>query len=312
MIVELILLIAGLVALWFGADITVSGAKKIAKALGINEFIIGLTIVSIGTSLPEIATNVMAGLSRVAGTETSGIALGNVIGSNIANIGLILGIMGIVTVVHITRRGIKRDIIMMFIALLMLFVVSFDGFISQAEGLVLVVVYIAYLLFLAEREQIMKKVTDGKTANPLLDFVFVLIGIVIVIVGGHLVVDNGVAIARSLHMREMLIGIFIGIGTSLPELTVSLNALLKGSKRLALGNILGSNIANPLLALGLGAAISGFSVGVGVLLFDFPYLVAISLVAALVLWRKLDLTRIEGIVLIIMFMVYMGLSIAYF
>lgn len=305
--IEWIILILGLAGLWIGANLVIEGAQRIAKALKISELIIGLTVVSIGTSLPEIATILAAAFERLQGIETSGIAVGTIIGSNIANMSLILGFVGFFAVLKIGKRSLGRDGIMLFVSMLMLSIASLNGIISREEGVLLIVINLFYLLYLAKTERVLTRVRqrDGKS-NPLIDFVMILAGLALVIYASDAVVSNGVLIARNYGVKEIVIGLMIGLGTSLPELTVSLNALLKGHTEISIGNLIGSNITNSMFILGIGAILSGWVVESSVLFFDIPAMAIITLLAIIFLYRKLDITKVEGVVLVLLYCGYMA------
>lgn len=306
---EWLVLIFGLAGLLIGSGLVIEGAQRIAKALNINELIIGLTVVSIGTSLPEIATTMAAAFERLGGIETSGIVIGNIIGSNISNITLILGIVGFFAILKISRKSLKRDGTMLITAMILFTIAAVDGIITKAEGAFLIVLNIFYLLYLSKTERIVEKIKSPQSKNPLIDFVMILVGIAIVIYTSDIVVSQGILIARTYGMPELSIGLLIGLGTSLPELTVSLVALLKGRSELAIGNIIGSNINNLLFVLGMGAVVSEFIVDASAIMWDIPIMIAVTLLALLFLYRKHGVTKIEGAFLIICYISYMVLRL---
>ncbi len=302
---EWVILIASLAGLLIGSGIVIEGAQRIARALQINELIIGLTVISIGTSLPEIATTIAAAFERIMGIETSGIVIGNIIGSNISNITLILGIVGFFAILKIGRKSLKRDGTMLITAMVLFTIAAIDGLITKAEGAFLIVLNIFYLLYLSKTEKIVEKVKTNHSKNPLIDFIMILVGIAIVIYTSDIVVSQGVLIARTYGVQELTIGLLIGLGTSLPELTVSLIALLKGRSELAIGNIIGSNINNLLFVLGMGAVLSEFAVDTIAIMWDIPIMIAVTLLALLFLYRKHDITKIEGAFLVLCYVAYM-------
>lgn len=306
---EWLALIFGLAGLLIGSGLVIEGAQRIAKALHINELIIGLTVVSIGTSLPEIATTMAAAFGRLQGIETSGIVIGNIIGSNISNITLILGIVGFFAILKIGRKSLKRDGTMLITAMILFTIAAVDGIITKAEGAFLIVLNIFYLLYLSKTERIVEKIRSPQSKNPLIDFVMILVGIAIVVYTSDIVVSQGVLIARTYGVQELTIGLLIGLGTSLPELTVSLIALLKGRSELAIGNLIGSNINNLLFVIGMGAVLSEFVVDTIAIMWDIPIMIAVTLLALLFLYRKHDVTKIEGVFLIICYLAYMVLRL---
>jgi len=302
---EWIILIFGLLGLIIGSGIVIEGAQRIARALNINELIIGLTVISIGTSLPEIATTMAAAFERLRGIETSGIVIGNIIGSNISNITLILGLIGFFAILKIGKKNLRRDGTMLIAAMIIFAIAAVNGFISKEEGAFLIILNIFYLLYLSKTERIVEKVQNYQNKNPLIDFIMILMGIAIVIYTSDIVVSQGVLIARTYGMRELTIGLIIGVGTSLPELTVSLIALLKGHNELSIGNLIGSNINNSLFVLGMGATISEFVVDASAIIWEIPIMIAVTLLALLFLYRKHDITKVEGVFLILCYITYM-------
>ncbi|MBN2014464.1 MAG: sodium:calcium antiporter [Candidatus Altiarchaeota archaeon] len=310
---EVAFVFLGVLGLWFGSDFAVSAAKKIASMLNVSGLIVGLTIASIGTSLPEIFTNVMAGFSTLQGTDASGIAVGNIIGSDLAQITLLLGIVGMIATLHISKRSLRRDGGMMLFALILMFLVCVDGYVSQIEGVFLVVIYLSYVGLLLRQEGVLGKAHSyDKKGNLLLETSKCLIGIVVVIYSANLAVENGVSLATYMNISSSLIGLFIGLGTSIPELSVSIRALTKGSGTLSLGNLIGSNITDPLLSFGLGATVAGVTVTPMVLSFDFVYWMVATLIALLMLFNHMDLNKKESSVLILLYLLFIYLRIVFF
>jgi len=312
---EAIFVIVGIIGLWFGSDLVVSSAKDIAERMGISHLIVGLTIASIGTSLPEIFTNVMAGISTLHGVDASGIAVGNIIGSDLGQITVILGIVGMFATLHITQRSLRRDGVMMFVAMFLMFIVSFTGgYVSRVEGLALVVIYIFYLGILLRQERLLEKFNsqgDGK-GSLILEILKCFMGIAIVIYAADLVVNNGILLAIKIGLSSSLIGIFVGLGTSIPELSVSIKAITRNAGYLSLGNLIGSNITDPLLSFGLGASIAGVVVDKNVIQFDFVYWMVATLIVLLLLFNHMNLNRKESSVLILMYLLFIYLRIVFF
>ncbi len=310
---EYVLIAAGLVGLWLGSDYAVEAAREVASKLGVSDLVVGLTVTSIGTSLPEILTNVMAGFSTAAGVDASGIAVGNIIGSELAQITLLLGLVGFIATLTIPRDSLKRDGRMLFMAVLLMYATAFDGYVSRLEGVFLVLCYVAYLGFVFHQENRASRRRGVKRDyNILVDLVKTFIGLVVVVYSANLVVSNGVEAATELGIAASIVGLFVGLGTSIPELSVSLRAISKKAGTLSLGNLIGSNITDPLFSFGLGASIAGVTVSEIVLRFDFIYWMAATAVALLLLYNHLDLNRNESSVLIIMYLLFMYVRLAFF
>src|SRR3989338_1861657 len=302
---EFLLLFLGVLGLWFGSSIAVEYGKKIADSLGISTLIIGLTVTSIGTSLGEITTNIVAGYHRLHGVETSGLAIGTIIGSNVSLITLVLGFCGLFTVYYMERKkgSMRRDWNMLFLAIGIMFLFSVDdNKIDALEAFVMIAVYGAYLFTLFRQEKDFKKVIDNNKsdygAREFFDLAMVFFGIIGVIYSANLVIDNGVLIANILKIDNELIGILVGFGTSLPELTISLHSIFKGSHGLSIGNLIGGGITDPLLSLGIGAFIAPIFVNGIVLFFDIPFMFISTLVAWLFFMRGGKLDKLEASMLI--------------
>lgn len=305
---DFVLLIVGMVLLIKGADFFVDGASKIAKAFHIPSLIIGLTLVSMGTSAPELSVSLNAALNN-----SNDISLGNVIGSNLCNSLLILGVSAAFTPLLITKEMKKYDIpIMAFIYVLLLvfgFVISPNS-LDVIESVVFLIIFVAYIIFLIIRakkenkveEETEEVISKGKLA---ISAVLALVGLAAIIFGGDLVVDSASSIAIELGMSEALVGLtIVAVGTSLPELVTSVVAAVKKENDIALGNVIGSNIFNILLILGLTSAISPLVVS-GTILIDLIILLATGIILLLISQLFKDMKRYHGIIFIAMYVAYL-------
>lgn len=297
----------GLAGLVFASSVAVERSRRIARRLGVKELIIGLVVVSIGTSLPEISLNLTAGLTRLGGMDASGLAVGNIIGSCLTQITLILGISGMVATLYVPRRSLLRDGGIMFGSILLMLGVALDGEVSRLDGVGLVLIYLVYLYVLSREERTVREEPELKSRGLWVDGLFLAGALIVVVVTASLVVDEGVALAESVGVSQFAVGLMAGVGTSLPELSISVGALGKGAKDLSLGNLIGSNITDPLLSLGIGAAVAGYSIDAAALGFDFTFWIFATLVALLLLWNHVDLNRKESSVLILVFAMYVFL-----
>ena len=312
---EFLFLFLGVLGLWFGSSIAVEYGRKIADSLGVSTLIVGLTVTSIGTSLGEITTNIVAGYNRLQGIETSGLAIGTIIGSNVSLITFVLGFCGLFTVYYLERKksSMKRDWNMLFLAIGLMFLFAVDdNKIDALEAFVMIAVYGAYLFTLFRQEQVFKKVIDNNKsdyrARVFFDLALVFFGIIGVIYSANLVIDNGVLIANILKIDNELIGILVGFGTSLPELTISLHSIFKGSHGLSIGNLIGGGIVDPLLSLGAGALIAPVLVTDLELSFDVPFMFVATLVAWLFFMRGGKLDKFEATLLMLMYAAFIYLK----
>lgn len=312
---EVLLLIAGLVGLWLGSGLAIDFGKKIAEALKISTLIIGLTVTSIGTSLGEIVTNIVAGYRRFQGIETSGLAMGSIVGSNISLITFVLGFCGLFTVYYLERKksSMRRDWSMLFFAVGLMFLFAFDdGKIDRLEAAIMILTYGIYIFMLFKQEEVFEKVADSANKRHRMmlffDLAMVMVGVIIVIYSANIIINNGVFVAHNFSISEELIGVLIGFGTSLPELSISLHALYKGSHGLSIGNIIGGNITDALLSLGTGAMIWPITVDKVALFFDIPFMFISVLIAWLFFLRGGKLDKLEASLLIGLYFVFVWLK----
>lgn len=256
MFLNVVLLLAGFVLLIKGADFFVDGSSSIAKLIGIPGFVIGLTVVAMGTSAPEAAVSITAGING-----SNEIAISNVVGSNIFNLLVVAGFCAIIKPYKIEKELIKRDFPVNIVVSIVLLVMVFVGMkLSRFNGILLLVLFVGYIAFIlisALRNREKQIEDDVKTMSPVLSVIAIIGGLGAVIFGGNLVVNNAKEIALALGWSETFIGLtIIAIGTSLPELVTSIVAAKKGESGLALGNVIGSNIFNLMLILGLSSSIN--------------------------------------------------------
>ena len=298
---EYLLLLVGFLLLIKGADWFVDGASSIATSLKVPSIVIGLTLVSLGTSAPEAAVSITAGLSG-----NSDIALGNVIGSNIFNLLAVIGVSAMFRHISSPEPILKRDLpINIGITALLMFFMA-DGKISRINGLILFAGIIIYMIFLV-KNAMKNRITETETVDIMpipKSILFVIVGLAAVIIGGQLVVNNASAIARSLGMSNTLVGLtIVAIGTSLPELVTSVMAAKKGEIGIALGNAVGSCIFNVLFIIGSASVITPINVD-PTLLVDTGILIIVSAVIYLFARTQKRVTRTEGIVCILGYIAY--------
>lgn len=309
-------IIFGLFGLWLGAELVVRGALEIAKKLGLSETFVGLTILAIGTDFPEIMIAITGAINQLHGQETSGLIVGNFLGSNLVNVTFILGLAGLFKVLKLRKRETLQSGFMMIFTACVLFILSLDGFISVLDSLMLMALYVFYFLTLNKNSKLdllKTKATTKKNAKktnlifPSLQLIF---GLITLIQASQLVLDNSLLLATELHVSQFLIGILIvGVGTSLPELIVSLKAALSGSDGLSVGNLIGSNIINISLALGASAMLGGWHIDRAIVMFDLPYLLLVSVIVVLFLLTRRLLERKESILLIVLYVIYVALKL---
>lgn len=301
-ILNLLFLVVGFTMLVKGADWFVDGTAGIAEKFGIPQLVVGLTIVAMGTSAPEAAVSITAALKGNAG-----IAVGNVVGSNILNILIILGLTGFITNVAVQKSTLFCEIpYMLVITVLLLFMGMHGGSINLVEGIifwVLFILYLTYLFMMAKKgKQSAEESTENRPIWKLL--IFAIIGGVVVVWGSNITVDSATALAEIIGLSEKFIGLtIVALGTSLPELVTSVTAAKKGNVDIAIGNIVGSNIFNILFVLGTSALIIPIT-------FEPSFVIdsIIAVAAGVLLWistiKSKKLTRPWGIVMLVCYAAY--------
>ena len=308
MLLQIILFVAGLAGLYFGAEWLVKGASRFASSFNIKPVVIGLTIVAFGTSTPELVTSVIAGIKH-----SSDIAMGNVIGSNIANIGLILGLSSIVQPLEIDMKLIYREMPIMVGISMLLYFMGWNGTLSRLEGCILLGGILAYTCYvyrvaLKESRTIEQEYGEFVTArdkNIFKDILLIILGLGTLVGGAHLLVHSAMYIARIVGISELVIGLtVIAVGTSLPELATSMVAAIRKESDISVGNVLGSNIFNILAVLGVAAIIQPLRVNSASLRVDMPVMLFFSTFLIPIITWKFVLTRGQGVLLLIWYCAY--------
>lgn len=333
-LLHLLFLLVSFAILIKGADYFVEAASKIAKHFGISEFIIGLTLVAIGTSLPELASSIAAVVSGAPD-----IVIGNIVGSNIANIALIVGLAAVLMPIAIRKEMIHRDGFFMLFVTVLLLILSLDGTLSFVDALVLILIYIFYSLFLIEStalkesdnnmryftEYVLKfgyfstlknvvkkkeKPKEKKDTGLLKNFGVLLLSGVAIVFGARFLINEALYFAGIFSTPEVVVGItIIAIGTSLPELMVTVSAARQGYGNIALGNVIGSNIANILIVGGLSALFAPLIVATSSLMVYVPIMIAVTVLLLIFMRTKMELSRLEGWTFLAIYVLFIGSSI---
>jgi cation:H+ antiporter len=291
----------GLLGLFLGGDWLVKGAAGIATRFRVPPLVIGLTVVGFGTSTPELLVSVQAALAG-----SPGIAIGNVVGSNTANILLILGLSAAIGPLAAAFAGLRRDLAFMLGAAVLCLPLFWNGSVGRAEGLLLVAGIVGYIL-LALRQ--VGSAEEVAVAGPPLwrSVLATVAGLAALLVGARLLVDSATDIARLLGVSEAAIGLtVVAVGTSLPELATSVAAALKGQREIALGNVIGSNVFNILAILGITALVAPIPVEARFVALDLPVMIAVSALLAAVLWWRGGLGRMAGLAFLGLYVLYVA------
>lgn len=301
---------AGIILLLGGAHLLVSSSSALAVRFGIPAIFIGVTVVAFATSAPEIAVSIDAVLN-----DRAGLALGNVIGSNIANILLILGLSAVISPIKVTRRVIWLDIPIMIFVSVVLYLLALDQRLQPLDGIIMLILFTGFMAFQIYQAKRGKNSTIyededhelGASVNPWLQAVLLILGFALLALGAHWLVESAIVIARVWGMSELIIGLtIVAIGTSLPELATSVLAAGRNESDLSVGNVIGSNIFNILLVLGISAFFSsdGLPISTAALALDLPFMVAVSIACLPIFFTGHVIARWEGLV-------FLGYYIAY-
>ena len=310
MIIEILLIIIGFFFLIKGADILVDGSSQIAKKLHISEIIIGLTIVSIGTSMPELFVSVTS-----AEEGYSDISIGNIIGSNICNLLFILGLSAMIRPVKFQKQTkLIENPLSIILTIIFLIICNTNRGISREEGIVLIILFIFFLIYtiiMGIRSQKNKTIIElsaeeTKRISIFKNIILIILGIGVLKIGAEIVVENAKKIAIALNVSEKVIGLtIVAIGTSLPELATSVTAAIKGDSDIAIGNIVGSNIFNMLLIIGVSALITPIKYNVTYNLQMIVLFIGVILMTIYPLVKpKNQLTRWKGLIFVLMYIAY--------
>lgn len=302
MILNLIFIVVGIALVLWGADRLTDGAVALADRMGISQVVIGLTVVAMGTSMPEFTISL---LSAIKGT--TGLAVGNVIGSNIFNSLLIVGTSAVVAPMMILKSTVRKDIPFALVASVMLYLLSQDGQISRWDAAILFVFFIIFMTITikeSKSEDSKKEDIQIKTIKVWQAIAFLLIGLACLILGSNIFVNGATKLATTLGVSDAVIGLtIVAGGTSLPELATSVVAARKGNSGIAIGNVLGSNVFNILMILGITGMITPMSIH-GITQVDLTMLVVSMILLWLFSFTKYRIERWEGAILSILFIGY--------
>ncbi len=315
MLSYLLLLILGLTVLWAGAELLIRNSSTLARSMGISPVIIGLTVISMGTSLPEFVVSFMAALQN-----TMGISIGNIIGSNIANIGLILGSGAFISNLEVKKSWVFKEVPAMIFFTLVFFLFANTGhIINRFEGSILVIFLFLFLYYLwRSSAQEMREFKEFRNANSnnqisiqkkLFYLLCIFLGIVLLIGGSKATVSSGVKIARALHVSDTVIGLtLIAVGTSLPELATTIVGVLRNETDIVVGNIIGSNIFNLLFIGGVIPLIRPIPVESSLFVIEFPALLLLSVLVWPLMRVKWNVHRYEGLLLLVLYFIFLWLA----
>lgn len=303
---EFVALLTGLAGLWLGTEVTIRGAVAVAERLGIPEFIVGIAILSIGSDLPELSIAVDGAIRNIHAGNASDVIVGSALGSDMGQIGLVLGITGLFGYLTMPRKIVYQQGAALLGSLLLLGLVGFDGYVSRTEGITLVVFYTVYLLQVVSGAVTIESGGGGWWSTRLASAVmYLIVGLAIVIGSAELTVSSALQVAKTFNVEESIIAIVvIGLGTSLPELSISVGAILKRRPDLSLGNVIGSNVFDTLVPIGVAAAITRLEFDADMLGHELPFLFALTSLVLLFLFRRSGIQKPHAIIIIGAYVAY--------
>ena len=305
---ELVLLAAGVGLLYLGAELLVAGARDLALAIGLKASTVGVTVVAFATTAPELFVAVLGAL-----TVSTDIGHGAIVGSNIANVGLVLGVAALIRPLEVSETVLERHVPFMILAALLLVGLGWNGRIGALEGTVLLVVLVGFTLVVLRRIQrtqagISAVERDRMPDAQPRDVAAVIGGIIALVLGSRWLIEGGRALLTAAGFTDLFIGLTVlAIGTSLPELAASVVAAVRDEASFSVGNVVGSNIYNILAVIGILALIAPIQVSAGVRAFEFPALVAFTLLLVGLMYRGKRLSRVDGAVLVTGYVVFIAL-----
>jgi len=300
---DILIFVFSLIILVKGADFLVDGSSRLARKIGINEFIIGLTLVSIGTSLPEFATSIAASFK-----SESGLIMGNIVGSNIANILLIFAFGIFMIKFKIKENFYKKDCLFMIAITFLFFLLSIDRVISFYDSLLMFILFVLYIIYLFRNKINYYNVSENISINK--SIIFVIIGLIGLYYGAKLLVPSTVSIAELFNIKIEIISAFlIAVGTSVPELLVTISSARKKLEKILIGNIIGSNIANILLIIGVSGMINNMEVSKISLYYFMPVMILTSLIFYNFIRNNFDKRIVYGTIFIAIYILFLIFSI---
>ncbi len=307
---ELLLLAAGVVLLYAGAELLVKGAADLALAIGLKASTVGVTVVAFATTAPELFVAVLGAV-----TVSTDIGLGAIVGSNVANVGLVLGVAALIRPLQVSETVLRNHVPFMVLAALLLVALGWNGRIGRPEGIVLLVTLAAFTLVVMRRiQRTQSGITDAQReampdAQPR-DVAIVLAGLVALVAGSRWLITGGRGLLAAAGFSDLFIGLTVlAIGTSLPELAASVVAAVRDEASFSVGNVVGSNIYNVLAVIGILAVLTPIEVSAGVRAFEFPALVAITLLVVGLMYHGSRLSRVDGAVLVVSYVAFVYLLI---
>lgn len=298
--------LAGFVLLYYGADFLVRGASTIAVSFGVKKIVVGLTLVALGTSMPEFVVSLFAAIENI-----DGVSVGNIVGSNLANILLVLGLASVVRPIAAKRRIFLLELPVLLVITILFVLFCQNGLLNGSEGGIMLLVFIVYMVYIIANRKIREgadiELIPMENGHLLKNSVLSVLGIIGLVIGGQLTVRGATGLARAFGISEVVIGLtVVAIGTSLPELFTSLVAVIKREDEISIGNIIGSNLFNTAFVLGIVPMIRPLMIDAGVIRFENILMLFVTVILAVFLFIGRRLSRPEGIVLLLLYLFFIA------
>ncbi|MBN2600561.1 MAG: calcium/sodium antiporter [Candidatus Marinimicrobia bacterium] len=297
----LLYFLAGFILLYYGADFLVRGSSSIAVSFGVKKIVVGLTLVALGTSMPEFVVSFFAAIEKV-----DGVSVGNIVGSNLANILLVLGLASIIRPIGVKRRVFLLELPVLLLITGMFVIFCRDGILEGLEGAIMLVIFIAYMTFIIANRKVREstdiELVPMEKGHLIKNTFLTILGLAGLIVGGQLTVRGAIGLARAFGISEVVIGLtVVAIGTSLPELFTSVVAVIKKEDEISIGNIIGSNLFNTAFVLGVVPMIRPLTIDPGVIRFENLLMLFVTVLFSIFLFIGRSLSRIEGMLLLLIY-----------
>ncbi|MCK4716086.1 MAG: calcium/sodium antiporter [Candidatus Marinimicrobia bacterium] len=300
----LLYFLTGFILLYYGADFLVRGSSSIAASLGVKKIVVGLTIVALGTSMPEFVVSFFAAVKKV-----DDVSIGNIVGSNLANILLVLGLASVIRPIKVKRRIFILELPVLLLITLMFVLFCMDGTLKGYEGALMLVVFVVYMTFIIANRKVRNSadidLAPMEKGHALRNTFLTVLGLLGLVIGGQLTIRGAIGLARAVGISELVIGLtIVAIGTSLPELFTSVVAVINKEDEISIGNIIGSNLFNIAFVLGIVPMIYSLKIDAHVIRFENILLLCITVLFAVFLFIGRRLSRLEGIILLLFYVLF--------
>jgi len=299
-----IYLIAGLFLLYYGAEYLVRGSSSIAYSFGMKKMVVGLTIVALGTSMPEFVVSLKGVLSNA-----DSISVGNIVGSNLANILLVLGITCVINPVSAQKRTVIVDMPFLILITVLFIIFCYDGMLTAKDSTILLVLFLGYMVYQIvnskDKSVNQNDIKEMEKGRLIKNSIYSILGIIGLVLGGNFTVKGAVELAQILGVSNLIIGLtVVAIGTSLPELFTSVIAAIKGEHEISIGNVIGSNLFNIAFVLGVVPLIAPMKISAKVIAFDNWFMLGITILLGIFVFIRKEISRWQGVVLLLLYMFF--------